>query len=575
MFALGILASLITLAIPIVVIVWVVRASRRGEPHTEQAGWSLRRFLQYAFLLTALFVAASGVSTILSYALPAGTRLAGRAPADLALGLSLALVGTPVGVLLWRVVRRRLEQDSEERGSPAWTLYVTTAGTVALVVALPNLVEAGAWVLGAADFDASSVGTGLTWGAVWGAHVFLARHWALGPQGRLASLPALAGSAVGVVALALATAGILFSGFEQVYRAVAGDPLADATTTEDLRRSAVLAVLAGGAWWWHWLRVAVRGPYDRLWHAYVLLVPILGGTLTATVSAAIVLHAVVRWLLGGPGLPDAALHFDVLPGALAALLVGAWAWWYHRWVLQERDADERTEAERTYAYLVAGVGLVAAAGGAAVALVGLLQAVAPAPLATAGSATRDTLAVAITLLLVGAPVWWVFWRPLQARAHAEAASPSRRAYLFLLFGASGLTALVSLAVVLYVLLRDLLEGRLDAGVLYDLRVALALVITAGAVAAYHWTVYREDRHAGPAETRPKTVLLVSSDGRAGVRAITARTPATVRTLRRTDGALPLEDWDGVAAAVEASPHERLLVIVEGDGEVRVIPYDVD
>lgn len=584
MFAVGPLLFLLAVA----VVVWVLRSTDRGGPDGEQAEGALRRFLQYGFLLAAVFLAASGLAMLASAALPAGQLLA-RSPSDVALGLSLTLVGVPVWFALWRLLGRRLAGDPRERATFAWTLHLAAASTVALVVALVSIVGVGTWAVGAGEYDPGTAGIALVWSALWGWQASLWRRSDVSPTSPLSALVVLAGSAVGVVALMLGTAGVLFFGFEQVFRLVAGDALVDAATTESLRRNAVLVVVAAGIWWWHWLHEGVRAPRDRLWHAYVLLVPILVGTLTATVAAAVALHSLVRWGLGGAGLPPAAVHFDVLPGALAALAVGLWVWWYHRWVLGEGEVHRRSEADRTYGYLVAGVGLLAAAVGVTFALVGALEGVAPAPLARAGSAMRDTLAVATTLLAVGAPLWWVSWRPLQVRAHpagepppaeqevarAEVTSPSRRVYLSLLFGASALTAIISFAIVLFVFFRDLLEGQLDAGVLYDLRVALALLLTAGAVAGYHWVAYREDRATGPGERRPRTVLLVSSGGRPAALEVERRTGAKVRSLRRLDAVAPPLDPDTVVAVVSASVHERLLVVADADGVVRAIPYEVD
>lgn len=573
---LGLLVSLLLLALPVALMVWIVRS--RGQPEDEPGvGWSLRRFLQYSFLLAALFTGGAGLHRLVEVALPAGERLVGRGSAELALGLSLAIVGVPAYGALWRLVRRHLLGDPAERASLAWSLYLTVAGTVTLLMAYVGLVEVGTWLLGAEDFRPAALASGLVWGSIWALHVWMLGHPQLAPTGRAAGLAGLAGSAVGLVAVTVAVAGVLSFGLEQLYRAVAGGALVEGPATEALRRNLVRVVLAGGIWWWYWLRGTLRAPRTTLWHAYLMLLPILGGLLVAVSSGAAVLHAVLQWFLGVPDTARAAAHFDLLPGALAAGVVGGWAWWYHRTVLGEGPERRQTEPDRVYRYLAAGVGLVAAASGVTVALVALIQALAPAPLAGPDPEGRNTLVAAATLLVVGGPLWWAFWRPLQERVRREGdperRSPSRRAYLFLLFGAAGLTALISLIVILFVFLRELLEGTLRGTVLYDLRTALALVLTAGAVSAYHWAVYREDRaeraeRAGPG----RAVLLVGPEDPGLAERVAERTGSMVRHLPRLDAEPAPVDPERVVAAILAAGAGRLLVVVEADGEVRAIPY---
>jgi hypothetical protein len=572
MIAVGLLLPVLAVAVA----VWIVRVSRHA-PDQERAGWSLRRLLQYLFLLVALFSGASGVTRVLATALPAGRRIAGSTSDELALGLSLTLVAVPIWVVLWRVVRRRLVQGTEERASAAWSLYLAAAATVSLIIAYVNLVEVGAWALGAADFQGQALAAAVVWGAVWGGHTWLLRRPQLLPTGRLSDLAVLAGSAVGIVALAVGAGGVLYYGFGQIYHAVAGPALIEAATIDALRHSLVITILAAAVWWWYWLRQAVHVQRSSSWQVYLLALPTVGGLLTAVGSAAVALHAVAQWFIGEPDAVRAAVHFATLPASLAAMVVGTWAWRYHRAVLGTVD-QRRGEPERAYEYLVAAVGLLAAVAGVTMAVVAAIEAVAPAPLAAVEPHGRNTLAAALTLLVIGAPLWWAFWRRLRAVTgageRAELESPSRRAHLFVLFGLAGLAAAISIVVVLFVVLRDLLEVSLAATVVYDLRVALALTLTAGAVSAYHWTVHQEDRAAAPRQMRMRQhVLLVSADGRMLADRVAADTGATIRTLHRLDVAAAQIDAEHVTAAILASPHDRLLVTVDEDGTVHTIPYE--
>lgn len=591
------LSFLLGLAVPVALVAWLVHAIRQGHDDDARPGMSLRRLLQYGFLLAAVCTAAVGLSGLLELALPA-ERLAGRASTDLALGLSLSIVAVPVTAGLWRVVRRRIHEDDEERGSTAWSLYLAAAATVAVTITLVELVRVGGWAVAGDPFSPSAVARAAVWGAVWVAHLRVIGHPRHAPTATGADLSWLAGSAVGLLALVAGTGSVLFLALDQLYAALLGGVLVAPDSWLDLRYSAVVAVLGAGLWWWEWLRHASRKPRTTLWYGYVLWLPILGGLLASVGSAATVLHAVLQWTVGVPDTDVAVAHFAVVPGAVAVGVMGGWAWGYHRLVLGEVAARRRTEPERAYEYVGAAVGLVAASAGVAIALVALIETLAPAPLAAGDAAGRAVLVTAVTFLVVGGPLWWAFWRRLAEPpngAGVERASPSRRAYLFLLFGAAGLTAVVSLMVTIFVVLRDAFDGILGGQTVLDIRVGIALTLTAGALSAYHWTVYREDRDLRPdtESVRDQHVLLVAAEPGPLAERLRQSTGTTVRVLHRLDarvtardtaadapadgGASPdggessAADPEAVAQVVADCPHPRVLVLVDG-ADVRVVPY---
>ena len=269
----------------------------------------------------------------------------------------------------------------------------------------------------------------------------------------------------------------------------------------------VVAVVAAPVWWWHWLRQGAGATRDTLWHAYVLLVAIFGGLVTAVTATGIVLGTALQWLIGEPEAAGAAAHFVGVPTAVATGLVGFAIWCYHRTVLDAAATGLRTEQERTYNYLAAGVGLVTGAAGATVAIAAAIRILVPGALAVEASG-RNTLAPTLTLLIVGLPVWWAFWHRVQGHvtggAEDERSSPSRRVYLSLLFGATGLVAVVSLSLILFMVFRDLLDGALAVTVLHDLRIAIGLVLTAGGLSAYHWRVQARTGRTPPRRRRSCT-----------------------------------------------------------------------
>jgi hypothetical protein len=570
--------TLVPLLVLIGIAVWVVKVSRRGGGEQAISGRGLRRFLQYAFLLAALFTGAAGTSRLIATLLPTGAMVVGRTE-DLALGLSMTVVALPVWALLWRAVYRQLRADPAEREAPAWALYLVVATTVSLVLGYLGLVGVGRWLTGLDPYDPFALASVPVWSAVWVAHTWWLRPPALRPISELSTLSIVAGAATGLVAMAVGAANVLRYLFGEAYHLLAGPSLVEADATEVLRHGLVVGALAAVVWWWHWLRQGVAAPRRSPWFGY-RLVAMVGGLVTAMISGGLLLHTVLQWLIGVPEAARPAVHFQPVSEMLAAAIVGVWIWTHHRTMRDGGALQPRSEPVRAHDYVVTGVGLVTWSAGVTVAIMAALQAAAPGGLASADPRGQNAFVVAVTLLLVGLPVWWTYWHQAQGQAHraedhAELRSPTRRVYLLTMTGLAGLTSVTSLSVLLFVVFRDLLEGTIGSAVIHELRAAVGLVLTAGAVAGYHGTMYRADRLAQPLErpAGPRNVLLVSSDGRQLASAVAEGTGAKVRSIHRLDIAPGDIEVQRVNAAILASPHERVLVTVDEGGMVDVIPYE--
>lgn len=571
---------MISILLPIVIIVVVVFLVRARRPEGAPAGGvsSLRRFLQYTFLLGLLTAGGIGLAQLITVAIPQEF-IAARRAEQLALALALSVVAVPLWALLGRDVVHRLVSDPAERRSAGWGLYLLAALTGSLIVAMVNLIRLGDMVLGGPSFLPGALAFAVVGAGVWGGHVWVARHHSLAATSALRPLAVLAGSTVGLVAGAIGLSGVIRVGLAGVYDLVIGGTVATASLTDLLRTASVTVLVAGAVWWWHWLREAAGGPRDALWHGYVLLVAVLGGLIAAVTAAGVSLGIALQWLIGEPAASSAATHFARLPPALASVLVGVGVWRYHRHVLASGGAAGRTVPDRVYDHLAAFVGLVATAVGATMAIAAAIQLATPSRSLLAEPSGRNTLAVAITLLLVGSPLWVVFWQRIrgfvEVDPEVERRSPVRRAYLFVVFGATGVTAIVSFVVVLFVVFRDLLEGVLGGTTVHELRIAIGLVLAAGAVSLYHLAVFREDRSVirDEEEVHPRHVLLVGPDGRAFTHMIAEETGARVRSLHRLD--LPDVEIDphDVAVAIRSVPHRSVLVTIGPDGSVETIPYE--
>jgi hypothetical protein len=297
----------------------------------------------------------------------------------------------------------------------------------------------------------------------------------------------------------------------------------------------------------------------------VLLVGVGGGFVMAVVGGTAVLNSAAVWLLGDPSARTAAEHFTGTSTALGAVVLGALTWWYHRRAFALGAPPGRTELTRVREYLLAAIALVATASGVVSGVSALAEMVdSPAY----ERSVANGLIGAVTLLVVGAPLWWWFWsgaqRALAADPAPELASPTRRVYLFVLFGVGGVVAVIAVLVAAFIGIEAGLRGEFGDETVQDLGIPLGLLVATATISGYHWAVYRRERRIPPpkeATCGPREVLLVGpmdEDVAADVRRATG---ASVE-LWTTPGA-PWSGADVLAAIGEVAGSAVVVVAVDG------------
>jgi hypothetical protein len=566
-----VVAGLLFLVLVAVLVAVAVRRMGARSPERPPDGQALRRFFQYVLLYGLLIVVCIGLSGLLGRLLERDVLLAVDT-SELARNLAFTVVGVPVfaGLALWS--RRRLAADEDEARSFGWAFYVTAAAVTSLLVAMGSLGQVLEWAVRQSDYNGRGLAAFLVWGASWGAHWWLDVR--ITPREH-ARLHHLAGSLIGLVTAATALAEVL-SGAVRALLDLTGNALLAETGNPPLRSLVSLAVGAA-VWLVYWVRTAARQERDALWSAYVLLAGVGGGLVTAIAGASTRAYSLLVWVMGDPRTADAGTHFQYAPPEAAAAVVGLLVWWYHQALLQRAEVRARTEVDRLYEYLMAGIGLLAAAAGLITAVVALLEAGTGQERVIVGPSSVTTFLAAATLVAVGAPLWWVYWRRIRAAAAAaplaELGSRVRRAYLLLLFGLGGIAAVVALLTGVFLFFEDAVGGALGAETIRRMRFAIGVLLTTATVAAYHWAVYRTDRALAPAGAPalgPRFVLLVGAADPGLAHEVARRTHGRVQAWSRTDDDLPPLSVDAVMGALEGTTAGEVIVISDVGG-VRAIP----
>ena len=601
--------SLLTsLMLPVAVIAGVVFLVRRSRgDHEEQDEvddgiGSVRRAFLYGLAFVSLIFAGSGVAMLLGGIFEAlsGDRVIADSDTQLAMALAFTVVGAPAWLTFAALAQRSLTQHAvEARSGLRWT-YFGAARAVALLIALFRGVDALERLLGEPRgdgglFEGSAWGWFLTWSAIWAVHELLARRER--PTARdaltLDRLYRSFGAAVGLYVFGAGLTSSLALAGLRAYDALTSDTLVQRGGWSDGTALAVL-ILGAATWGWHWFVCLRRERPSASWDIHVFLFGIFSGVAVAVSAAAVLLFLGLEWTIGDPGTSTAVEHFrDTVP-ALAFLAIGAASWAYYRLLLTETGEGEtgrvRTEPERVYRYLVAAAGLVTFATGITFVIAMAVDAVTPATgVFRQGEWWRDELAMAITALVVGVPLWARAWFAAQAMVATggapEVGSPSRRVFVFGVFGIAILVAIVNLIVLLFEFFDAVLGEGISTTLVRDVRWAIAMLVTAGAIAAYHWLVLREQQDASPEDdgTTPvrsalrEVVLIGGGASTAMLRDALAGSDVRVRLWRRVD----LEatgttdaDTDALSTRLLASEHPRVAVVF-GEGEPQIVPFEVD
>ncbi|MFO7689427.1 MAG: DUF5671 domain-containing protein [Cryobacterium sp.] len=536
---------------------------------------AVRRLIVFVLLLSLVVVTATGVAGLLSRLLPGGEPMVIDDTAGLARSLAFTLVGGPLAGVLWWLVWRRLDTGIERR-SLAWGLYVAGVCTIALVAATTALLSTGAALVGG-PIDPGLLASGLVWAAVWGVHRWMLRHAERGPQ-RLVTLGPVIGAAFGLVIGVGGWVTAVGTVFDAALRAPGlsgsvGDPWWFAAV-----QGLVWGVGGSLVWWWHWAHDDTRHDRTALAGVALILTGILGAGILTLSGAGVSVFVALRLLVDRTE-PVTEL-LNPLGTAVAAGGIGAVVWVYHRAVTQRRDAAVRQAAR----LVTSGVALVAAASGLGVIVNALL---ASATISIAGSGSRTLLLAGLSALLVGGPVWWSLWRPVQRPepGRSDIGSPGRRTYLIVVFGLSAVVALITVLVLGYRVFEMILDPVSGRALLERVRAPLGLIVSTGLVAVYHLSVWRSDRaeNTGPAAAGPPAIsrvfLLADPPAAELITLVERTTKARVTLWPRRDATVPAAtarlgwaDIDAMLVSDLQGVSARRVVLISGpDGRLQVVP----
>ena len=485
---------------------------------------TVRRLYFYAVAFVSLEVVLWGLVG-LARSLFCGRGMAACGAATiLAQGLALILVGVPVFGFHWWMAQRFAREDGEEHSSGvrAVFLYGALLGTFIPIVqnALSLLDRLLLQALGLFPTQAF-LGPNQTWSdnliamvmnAIVAAYfvTVLRSDWrVIAPQDSFTDIRRIYRHVWLIYSLAIVVAAVqqllsfllnsLPGGLNFQYRAGGAHGVA-------------LAAVGLPLWFFSWKTVqdALAGQNEResLLRLGVLYLLSLAGVITVLAASGVVVDVILRIVFGGTMIFPVFIQKLAGPVSIGIPLAGVWAYygrWLGRAMEESSDVPRRAGMRRFYSYILSAIGL----GATFIGLAMLLTFVVDAAIGQIvwADALRPRLSASLATLLVGLPLWWLNWKPMQTEALAagddtvplvlaQAGDHARRSlirkvYLYLALFVSVVGGMISAVSVLNLLLRSLFGspvGNLLQQVLKGLEYLLLFV----GLGIYHGMVLRKD-----------------------------------------------------------------------------------
>ena len=473
-----------------------------------------KRLYFYGVSFVALPIATFGAALLLRFILDSlfSIELRGSGAATASLGVAMIVVGTPVWALHWLIAQRQASSTPAEAGATLRKLHINAVLLVSAFVAFLAARGVIGWLIGLDGFDAGDISRLIAWAGVFAYYRSIEvregqpspasatlRRWYV----YLTSGYCLFVLLIGVIAV---VATLLLHLYDTAFGPASR--LLDVSLWGDGARGGLRDAIAGGAWWAaHWLLLARGDAGSTLRQVYLYLFAFLAGAVSVFASTTMLVVTLLQWVLRVPAIAPAGEHFLAFPAAMPHLLVGVAALGYHWSVTQAESTSARgstaATARQSFEYIMAALGLGTLAVGIMVLIGGLVGVLLP-PAGQALSAPgieRGPLAWALTLVMLGAPVWFRYWLRVQRSADREGlqtrATLPRRLFLYVALGILAVVVVGGLVGTLSRLLTDVFEGHPSLDFLREeAKWFFAIWVTGGVFLAYYWQVLREDQRAG-------------------------------------------------------------------------------
>ncbi|HEX5941022.1 MAG TPA: DUF5671 domain-containing protein [Anaerolineales bacterium] len=531
---------------------------------------SIRRLYFYLVAFISIEVVLWGLVGLLRSI--AEDTISGGADA-LAQALALILVGVPIFLIHWLWVQRAAARDEEEETATLRAVFFYAILLATLIPVVQNLLS----FIDRALVQGAGLGVERAFGlfreqtladnliAIVMNGIVAAYFWNI-LRGEWRTLPDKENftEVRRLYRYIWMLYGLLMTvfGAQQVLRFllyVPGDVLGE-FGREVLVNGVALLLVGTPIWVYSWRLIqdslvdpAEMGSTLRLGILYLLA---LGGVITVITVAWNIVNTFLLVLLGQEVTFRDALREIGGPLSIGIPLGAVWAYygyWLNRHIEATGDTVRQAAMKRLYYYILSFIGLVVLFVGVTLLIAFVIDAAISLHFSIGSS-----LAIPLSSILVGLPLWLTTWRPMQADAlstgelgdHARR-SLIRKAYLYLVLFVSVIGGMATAVGLVYILLRVLLTGDVGNDFANTLLNLIQLLFLFGVVVVYHLNVLRMDGVSTADALADKqsgySVLVIDSgDGFVeSIRAALTKLGSKVRVTTTTPDVRPEGDFNAI------------------------------
>jgi uncharacterized membrane protein YidH (DUF202 family) len=570
---------------------------------------TIRRLYLYAVAFISLMVITWGLIGLARSAF-AGDQI-GNDVTRLAGALALIFVGIPVFLLHWWLAQRAANQDEEERFSYIRAVFLYGALLATLIPIIQNLtallnrifftlfdLSDNRMMFGSDQIWSDNLIAMLMNGLIV-AYLFsiLRKDWAAEPIGAAYSETRRLYRFIWMLyGLAMLVGGVqqtllyLFDALENA-----------AIPSQSILANGLTLILVGMPTWlicWRILQKAVeeQAEQESLLRAVILFLVNLISMVTTLFAGGVLLNIIIQMIFG-ERLTFAGLMGELRDPISVVIPFGiAWAY-FSRIRRQDLSAIEvnhqqPNRVQEVYEYLAAFLGLIAFFIGLQQLAFFTTSLLVEQPIFT--NIYRERLSVALTVLLIGLPLWLLNWRKVNSHIkqdgdeenHLES-SLIRRIYLYLVLFISVIGVMISAGVLIFEVLQAIL-GDPDENLLQTVLELVSLLILFSLVIWYHALILRSDGRLS-AQIQAKlqaefpVLVLVSEFGDFSemmVAALSKEAPTMPVAVHNIEAGVPDEDLSDARAVIlpaniAANPGEAIRLWLQNFSGVRfVIPTPV-
>ena len=570
---------------------------RSRDSIKDPSGQLVRRIYFYTLTLISILMIAFGVVQTSTFILEGifGESLTGAPPERAAIGISLIIVGTPLWFIHWRIVNTNAKTNITERLSGIRQFYIYALLVISMAIVTDAMLTILASIFQLDDLSFYHICVLPVFVLIW------FYHWQLQDKERsntlewsvLRTVYIYGFTLVGLLLLSTGTGVLIQNLLKSLIEEFAGNNLILQEPHSLWQRGigqALCAMIAGGIIWsLHWLIFARKELSNILASLYLYFVALLGGGIPIIASCIILLQALLGALMGTD--PDqngnsSTFYSSVLSSLAIGGAILSYHWWYiRRQELTPQSGQINSSAVFYHSYVF--IGVLVLGSGVALSINTILSFFTgynDIALPSSG-ALKGMSSISITLILVGTVVWAYSWRQVQSNwiTVTQGYYTARRTYIFSILGISILTAVVSLATLLFLLLKDLLSAQFTTGTVEAINPSISILITLAPIIGYHIILKRQQESLNQVSStskprnRKRILILVPNDDQNFATALERALGYPVARVNWVDegaAAQSLEniDLDDLVSGIEQSVGAGVILIPEPGG-IRIYSYN--